>query len=101
MDIVMNRMRRENRCFECGEHGHFARNCPKKKSRVAARAIVAELSDDLKELLRQELIAEMDTTPTTAEEVVHRVEDEPAEVPLETSEGCEEESSPLDFGTGQ
>ena len=49
MDIVMNRMRRENRCFECGEHGHFVRNCPKKKSRVAARAIVAELSDDLKE----------------------------------------------------
>ena len=99
----MNRMRRENRCFECGEQGHFAKNCPKKKSRAVARAIVAEMSDDLRELMRQELIAELDATPATAEEVVRQVEEESAEVPLETSEGCDEneEPSPLDFGMGQ
>ena len=33
----------------------------------------------------------MDTMPMTAEEVVCRIEEELAEVPLEISEGCEEE----------
>ena len=56
----------------------------KKKSTQTARAIVAELSDELKDLLRQELFAELDV----ASETVHRVEEQ--EVVEESQPGDED-----------
>ena len=69
MHVSLQRLRREGKCFECGESGHYARQCPKKKTVQTARAIVAELSDELKELLRQELFAEADVASSSARRV--------------------------------
>ena len=60
MQVTLQRLRNEGKCFECGRSSHYARQCPKKKTVQTARAIVAELSDELKELLQNKLFAEAD-----------------------------------------
>lgn len=70
MQVTLQRLRSEGRCFECGQTGHIARHCRKKKTTQVARAVLAELSDELKELLRNELFAEADLASTSKTEEV-------------------------------
>ena len=90
MDIMLQRLRCEGKCFECGEEEHFAHNCPKKKTAANARAIVAEMSDELKELLRQELFAEADVDKK-AVVVARRIEAEEEVAPVDESNADEED----------
>jgi hypothetical protein len=52
MDLT--KMREENRCFRCGEKGHFGRDCPEKK-KFNIRALLTELDDEEMNELKEEL----------------------------------------------
>lgn len=68
MQVTLQCLRSEGRCFECGQTEHIARYCQKRKTTQIARAVLAELSDELKELLHNKLFAEVDLTSTSKTE---------------------------------
>ena len=53
MEQTINSFRRNGACFFCGEKGHFARNCPQKKS--AVRAVIMALDPEERTLFADEL----------------------------------------------
>ena len=77
MDLYVQCMKSENRCFECGDKGHYAKQCAHRaKKEVMARALIEEMSEDMKEVLRQELAAELDRRVIAEqEEAVPKEED--------------------------
>ena len=52
----MNRLKANRRCFECGEKGHYARKCPKKRTPQIAHSLVAGLSSEMKRTLYEMLL---------------------------------------------
>ena len=53
MEQTINSFRRNGTCFFCGVKGHFAWNCPQKKS--AVRAVVMALDPEERALFADEL----------------------------------------------
>ena len=47
MDVDRMKLRRENRCFNCHQVGHFGRDCPDKRQQNV-RALAWELTDEEK-----------------------------------------------------
>jgi Retrotransposon gag protein/Zinc knuckle len=57
MDI--DQLRKQNRCFNCQEVGHYGRDCPKKQ-RFNVRAVAMEFTDEERQELRQVLDEEQE-----------------------------------------
>ena len=70
MDV--DKIRKSNRCFNCGETGHFRRDCTHpQKARINVRALALELEDDE----RAELVLALTSPPPVEEEVVENVKE--------------------------
>ena len=61
-------MHYKGKFFKCKEEGHFTYNYPKKKTAANAHAIVTRMSDELKDLLRQDLFTEADVERKAVED---------------------------------
>ena len=64
MDVDRMKLRRENRCFNCKEVGHFGRDCPHKRQQNV-RALAWELTD----VERMELMHALQNPGTETEAV--------------------------------
>ena len=79
MEQTINSFRRNGACFFCGIKGHFARNCPQKKS--AVRAVIMALDPEERTLFANKLHGMKES----AFETVDRQIDEP--VPSSVGDG--------------
>ena len=59
--MAVDKLRKDNRCFNCGETGHFRRDCPKEQRKINVRALLYDMTEEeIKEFLEKAVETEED-----------------------------------------
>ena len=70
MDV--DHLKRTNRCFGCGQIGHYRRDCPKPPTKLNVRTVMSELTGEELEEMRKELFEE---EPSNVDEISEPAQD--------------------------
>jgi len=60
MDV--DHLKRANRCFGCGQIGHYRRDCPKPPTKLNVHTVMSELTGEELEEMRKELFVDEETS---------------------------------------